>query len=178
MSARLALIALSLAWLGCALPGTEWLDRASPKPDQARASNAREARRMEAAVALIAQVNLAREREGVETLQPKAGLIAVAGRRASDMIAEGYFDHVDPLSGTVEAERLMREQGYTGTMGEVLFASTASLADLPDEAVSAWLDSQENRSTLLDEAYRYTGAAVVDEGSWWYVVQVFAGRAP
>lgn len=133
---------------------------------------------MDAAIALIAKVNLAREQEGGSPLEPKADLVDIAARRGADMIARDYFDHVDPLAGTVEAERLMRAQGYTGLMGEVLFASTVELDRLPDAALSAWLDSEENRSTLLEAQYRYTGAAVVKGDRWWYVVQVFAERGP
>ncbi|MDX1600827.1 MAG: CAP domain-containing protein [Anaerolineales bacterium] len=178
MSVRLALFAILLTLFACDLPGYGLLFRSARGPVPTLPPSVQAARRMESAIALIAEVNVAREQEGIRPLEPKADLIEVASQRGADMIERDYFEHIDPLSGTAEAERLMRTQGYTGLLGEVLFASTVEIDELPAAAVTAWLDSEENRSTLLEPQYRYTGAAVVKHERWWYVIQVFAERGP
>lgn len=179
MSGRMGVFAAALFLLACAVPGAGWLSQSAAQPAPASAvANGGEARRVEAALTLIAQVNLARQREGSDRLEPRVSLVRIAGQRASDMVDQGYFDHVDPVSGTVEAERLMRAQGYTGSLGELLFASTASLQNVPAAAVEGWLGAERNRDTLLDPSYRHVGAAIVDHGSWWYVVLVLAERGP
>lgn len=173
---RVGLLILPLVLLGCS-----WLVEADPTSrlrsgaalDQPISATEPD----QAAVGLIVEVNRARQADGLDSLAPRADLMAIAEQRGQNMVERGYFAHVDPFSGRVEAERLMREAGYTGALAEVLYASSAELAELAQISAAAWLANPENRETLLAPDYRYTGAAVVDVGSWWYVIQVFAERA-
>lgn len=173
------MILLSVTWISCSLAGRVPSREVSPTAVLLESEPSNEqARELNAAVSLMVEANLARQEEGLEPLRPRPDLMDIARQRGEDMIEQGYFEHVDPETGSVEAQRLMRRQGYTGELGELLFASTVDLDEVPRATIRAWLDSDENRQTLLDPDYQYTGATVVQSDAWWYVVQVLAERAP
>lgn len=179
MQLRQVMLLLSMAWISCSLAGPTSLGEPSPTAVllDSGGSNS-EPPQLNAAVSLMVEANLARQEEGLEPLRPRPDLMDVARQRGEDMIERGYFDHVDPDSGSVEAQRLMREQGYTGELGELLFATTVDLHEVPRATIRAWSDSEDNRQTLLDPDYQYTGATLVRSEAWWYVVQVLAERSP
>lgn len=130
------------------------------------------------AAELLVSVNRARVAGGVPALHASTPLSRVALLRAKDMVARGYFDHVDPRRGTVEADRLIRPLGVVGEIAEVLFTSTDSRSDLPQAALDAWLADDANRSTLTDGALSYGGAGVMYDGTWWVVVLVMTETSP
>ncbi len=179
MRVRQVLLLLSMTWSSCSFVGRIPLrvpSRTVAAPEAAPARG--ESQQLNVAVSLMAEANLARGEADAAPLRPRPDLMEVARRRGEDMIERGYFEHVDPESGRVEAQRLMRARGYTGELGELLFATTVNLDEVPRATIRAWLDSEDNRHTLLDPDYEFTGAAVIQSDAWWYVVQVLAEHAP
>jgi uncharacterized protein YkwD len=130
------------------------------------------------AAEVLVRANADRLEHGLPALHASTPLTRVASLRAQDMVARGYFDHVDPRRGTIEADRLVRPLGVVGEIAELLFTSTETLQGVPAAAVRAWLADDANASTLLDSRLSYSGAGVMGDGTWWVVVLLMTETAP
>jgi uncharacterized protein YkwD len=127
---------------------------------------------------LVVRVNQVRSGAGLTPLHASSPLTAIASLRARDMVARGYFDHVDPRRGTIEADRLVRPLGVVGRVAELLFKSTEARNDLMAAAVDAWSADPANQSTLLDPSLSYAGAGVMTGDGWWVVVLLMTQNPP
>lgn len=127
---------------------------------------------------ILVRANEVRVNRGLSPLHASTPLTSVASLRAQDMVARGYFDHVDPRRGTVEADRLVRSLDVIGEIAELLYTSTDARPDLPQAAVGGWLDDEANMLTLLDPQLTHAGVGVMGDGTWWVVVLVMTEAAP
>lgn len=132
----------------------------------------------EVALAIMLEVNAARQMNGVQHLRAASPLMHLAALRAKEMIALGYFDHVHPRRGTVEADRLLRATGISGGVGELLFESSTSREDLASDAVLAWLEQDANRRTMLSTDYQHIGVGVMGDGERWIVAALMSAEQP
>lgn len=79
-------------------------------------------------------------------------------RKATDMMARGYFEHTAP-SGK-EFFEWIDESGYAYSIaGENLAANFNTIS--PEAMVEAWMGSKLHRDNVLDERYSETGLGVV-----------------
>ncbi|MGA9532838.1 MAG: CAP domain-containing protein [Anaerolineales bacterium] len=130
------------------------------------------------AAEVLVRANKVRLEHGLAALHASTPLTRVASLRAQDMVARGYFDHVDPRRGTVEADRLVRSLGVVGEIAELLFTSTDARHEVPQAALERWLADSANASTLMDGNLTYAGAGVMGDGTWWVVVLMMTEAAP
>ncbi len=127
---------------------------------------------------LLVAVNRRRVEAGLQPLQTLPELTRISQLRVEDMTARGYFGHTDPATGDDLAGPLLKSAGFTGRVAENLFSSNAAVGQLVDQVADAWFDSPSHRANMLDPDFRFTGLAVITDGTWWKVSQLFAQRAP
>jgi uncharacterized protein YkwD len=147
------------------------VEKASPQVDERE-------RAMSAAVAIVQGINLERGRMGRSTLQVRTDLFDIAFLRAEELVARGYFDHVDPADGRLPAQVELVRAGYSGKMGEVFVALFSPIGTLAPRALQAWWESEPHRQVLMDPAYRYLGVGLASDQVWWKVVILLAESAP
>jgi uncharacterized protein YkwD len=112
--------------------------------------------------ALRCLVNATRAQHGLRSLRSDARLNAAADRHSADMVARGFFAHVNP-DGRSVAERI-RQTGYLGgsgdwALGEDIGWGTGS-ASTPDAIFRAFMNSPPHRRVILDGEYREIGIGV------------------
>jgi uncharacterized protein YkwD len=112
--------------------------------------------------ALRCLVNATRAQHGLGTLRSDARLNAAADRHSADMVARGFFDHVNP-DGRSVTERI-RETGYLGgsgdwALGEDIGWGTGS-ASTPDAIFRAFMNSPPHRRVILDGDFHEIGIGV------------------
>jgi uncharacterized protein YkwD len=113
--------------------------------------------------ATLCLINRERAQHGEMPLRLNASLQQAAEGHCTEMIAEGYFEHVSP-SGLTPAQRI-RQDGYISNpgdgyvIGENLAWGTYTLST-PQAIVDAWLASPEHLANILESRYTETGLAV------------------
>jgi uncharacterized protein YkwD len=123
-------------------------------------------------------VNQERESQGLPALTPLPTLRAIAFFRANDMAVRGYLSHADPNDGSLIAEGLLIQQGFSGKLGELIWQSESPLDALPVTALDEWISDPMQKKVIDDPVYQYTGAGLIWDGTAWKIVQVFAENAP
>lgn len=103
-----------------------------------------------------AGVNNERSTRNIPTLNYNSDLAAAAAYKAQDMVTRSYFAHQDPQGNFIWPTDVA--DGYTPytILGENLainFPDTDSL-------MSAWMDSPEHRTNILNPAFQDQGAGV------------------
>ncbi len=107
---------------------------------------------------LLQLVNEERQRAGLHPLQPDPQLTAAARAHARDMLAQGYFAHVDD-AGKTPADRA-RAAGVRFTVaGENL-----ALAPTVELAHRGLMESPGHRANILSPLYTRIGIGVADAG--------------
>ncbi len=137
-----------------------------------------EAETTELALSVVLKVNTARQVSSVPHLEGSSPLMRLASLRAREMVALGYFSHVHPRRGTIEADRLLREEGLSGSVSELLFEGSGSREELAQKAVASWQDDAANREILLSTTYRQVGIGVMGNGDRWIVAALLLGEEP
>jgi uncharacterized protein YkwD len=94
--------------------------------------------------AMLARVNALRTGAGVPPLTLQDQLDDAAQRHAEDMLARGFYDHVNP-EGLQPKDRIARTGYPTGLVAENIARGATSV----DEVVDAWMKSQGHRANLL-----------------------------
>lgn len=123
-----------------------------------------------AVIDILISTNRIRLGAGQSPLVANSQIMTAAQSRASDMAELGYFDHVHPLRGTAEIERLLRPVFPEARLAELVFLDECELQDLAEFALEAWMADQANREALLDPTYRLVGAGVESGPAGWYTV--------
>jgi uncharacterized protein YkwD len=123
-------------------------------------------------VELVIQANRARAAANRRPLVAHAALVEAAAFRSGDMAELGYFDHVHPLRGTAEIERLLRPRIASGRIAELLYLNDCEPEQLAELALQAWLADPENRQVLLDPAFNLVGASAARGEAGLYAVLV------
>ncbi|HYO13392.1 MAG TPA: CAP domain-containing protein [Thermoanaerobaculia bacterium] len=104
---------------------------------------------------VLARVNEARRRAGVQPLRSDHLLDRAAQRHAQDMLARGYFAHESPEDDTVR-ERA-KEAGYAWrTIGENIAEGQRTV----DEVMTTWLNSPGHRRNILDPRFEELGVGL------------------
>ncbi|HSM01732.1 MAG TPA: CvpA family protein [Acidimicrobiia bacterium] len=142
-------------------PG-ETLEIPPADPDDLRADPA-------AARDIFEKVNRDRAAEGLQPLQWRDDLAAVAAGHAREMYEEGYFAHESPSTGTV-GDRLRAESITYRIAGENL-----ALAATPTEVHNGLMGSAGHRANILGEDFTRIGIAVIRGPLGLMTVQVFTG---
>ncbi len=102
-------------------------------------------------------------------------LSRIAGDYACRMVEQGFFDHVDPITGHGPGERAVAGRYSYYAVGENLAAGATTAA----EVVKLWMDSPPHRAIILDAKWTEVGIAVrtgSDGSIYW--VQEFGDPAP
>lgn len=112
--------------------------------------------------ATICLLNVERRTRGLPTLRGRVELGTAAGRYASQMVQQQFFDHVSPTGSTmtsrVRATRYLR--GADGwSLGENIAWAVGADATA-DGTVRAWMGSPPHRANVLDAAFRDVGIGV------------------
>ena len=121
---------------------------------------------------IIAGTNTARLEYGLAPLKSNTKLDLAAYEKMHNMIADGYFAHINP-DGTTPWFWI-KKAGY-----DYIYAGENLAIGFPnaDEAVKAWLNSPSHRDNLLNPSYGEIGVAVgtaeIDGYNGILVVQMF-----
>jgi uncharacterized protein YkwD len=151
----------------------------SQTPSQATAgAYARRLALVPKALEVLEGLNRERQALGLPLLEAPPVLSDIAFVRAEDMMTRDYLGHEDPADGSTLAWSLAVAAGYGGRLAEALFATTGPLDEAAASALATWLASPENRAVLLDPVFRYAGAGLTGDGTWWKVVLLLAEQAP
>jgi uncharacterized protein YkwD len=149
----------------------------------------------EASQQTIDQVNAARARQGLIPLKIDVVLMRIARDRSADMIARGYFSHLDPDTNQQPFLRYLQATNYAyryageniaeiknGTnwvpswVPWVSVAKRFSSSELATQFVTDWVNSPEHRENIQNAHYRRTGLAldVARDGQRIVATQVFS----
>lgn len=119
---------------------------------------------------VLALVNQEREAVGVNPVVANTTLAHQAEEYACEMIAQNFFDHVNPVTGSTLKDRAAQFQYSYYVIGENLAAGQQS----PAEVMAAWMNSPEHKANILDPRFTQLGVSVRTGGSYGvYWVQEF-----
>lgn len=118
-------------------------------------------------------VNAERTSRGLGALTVRDDLVEVARAHSEDMIARGYFAHVNP-DGEDPFDR-MHDAGITYNIaGENL--AWNNYANPVEVAVDGWMESAGHRDNILRASFTHAGMGVaVDQDGRHFFTQVFIG---
>lgn len=116
-------------------------------------------------------INQQREQKGLSKLEINNELQNVARTKAKDMVDNNYFSHTSPTYGS--PFDMMKKYGIVyKTAGENIAGHSSNIG-----AVTAWMGSEGHRENILNNAYNYTGIAVVNSTKYGKIyVQMFIGK--
>lgn len=104
---------------------------------------------------MLASVNAARKKAGLNPVTGNSLLDKAAQRHAEDMLARGYFAHKSP-AGTTVRERATAAGYDWRTIGENIAYGQTSVR----EVMETWLDSPGHRKNILTPAFTEVGVGV------------------
>ncbi|MBV6700514.1 sigma-70 family RNA polymerase sigma factor [Kitasatospora aureofaciens] len=113
---------------------------------------------------LVDLVNSERAKAGCTPLRIDPRLHSAAQKHADDMVARGFFDHVNPDG--VRPDARITAAGYRWSQwGENLDRGTSN----PATVVSHWMDGGIHQSNLLDCGFKDVGVGVATgpAGTYW-----------
>ncbi len=119
---------------------------------------------------MLRLTNEARARTGgLPALLPEDGLHATARVHSADMLARGFFDHVNP-DGLAPKDRVaLMHRRLVGRAGENIWrASGLTAADseaLATTIVNSWMHSPGHRANILDPGYTHLGVGVASRSN-------------
>jgi len=105
-------------------------------------------------------VNRERRAEGLAEFRWSDDLGEIARLHSEDMMARGYFGHVDP-EGNNPADRAEHAAVPYGVIGENL-----AFAPNTQAAHEGLMHSPEHRKNILDPRFKHVGIGVVDGGDY------------
>lgn len=109
--------------------------------------------RADDALDVLTLVNQERANVGVGPLTLCARLNIAAQNHTNDMIAQQFFDHVNPLSGKDPGDRIT-DAGYNWTAyGENIAVGYST----PQSVVAGWMGSSGHRANILDPSFVHMG---------------------
>jgi uncharacterized protein YkwD len=127
---------------------------------------------------ILELVNAERRNHGLGPVQLDTALRAIARDHDDDMLARGFFSHVNP-SGEGPADRIERQhRSLIGITGENIWESSGEYAsqhsDLAAEIMKAWMNSPGHRENILRKEFTHLGAGVCTAGREIRATQDFA----
>jgi len=127
---------------------------------------------------VVLLINEKRGQVGQPPLHAESGLSDLAFLRSEDMVARDYFSHQDPTDGSTPADLLLPALGYGGLLSEIIFATTAPLPEVPQAALTWWMNSDVHRRNLLEPRFHDIGIGIMGDGTWWKVTGLLAESGP
>lgn len=129
------------------------------------------------ASAIFDLANAERRKVGLSLLVAEPRLAEIATAHCDDMLARGFFDHVDP-DGVDPAERVARgHRQWIGTSGENIWMgsgfSTADERALAQQIVRGWMGSKGHRENILRAEFTHLGVGVSIAGDELRATQLF-----
>lgn len=122
---------------------------------------------------VLVLINETRSELGLCALNLDCCLWEVARSHSREMTENNYCDHVD-LNGQRVADRLDAAAIPWMKCGEVLGCHESG-AILTETVITAWMNSQEHRDTILNCHYTHAGIGVcADREGFFYLTGVFA----
>jgi hypothetical protein len=121
---------------------------------------------------IVADTNLNRTKEGLNSLQLNSTLSEAARQKANDMFSENYWAHFSPKGKS--PWEFFKSVGYN-----YLYAGENLARDFSDSdaVVQAWMNSPSHKDNIMNAKYRDIGVAVVngllDGEETTLVVQLF-----
>jgi uncharacterized protein YkwD len=112
--------------------------------------------------AILCLHNQIRAQHGLPLLKENAKLAKAAAGHSSEMVADGYFDHIAP-SGTTFVDRILKA-GYVKrtdgwSLGENLAWGTGDLST-PAGVMNSWMASPGHKANILKRSYREVGIGI------------------
>lgn len=117
------------------------------------------------------RINDIRQENGLQRLEPREDLAAVARDYSQQMLREDFFAHQAP-DGDMVSDRVGGAGISFSAVGENLFKSVGPV-DHVQASVEGWMDSSGHRQNILREIFTQTGVGVAFEGDTFYVTQIF-----
>jgi uncharacterized protein YkwD len=127
----------------------------------------------ETEMAITEGVNDQRREQGLNPLEHRDDLAAVARSYSERMLEEGFFGHVDP-EGEDVSDRVLDAGISFLAVGENLYLGEGPI-DHVEASVSGWMQSPGHRQNILREQFSQTGVGMAREGNQVRVTQVFLG---
>ncbi len=106
---------------------------------------------------LLAEINAARERHGLDPVRADARLAAAARDHAADMAARDFFDHRDPDGAGLASRVAAAGYAYSHVAENI-----AGGHERARDVVATWLLSAGHRRNLLDPEVVDAGIGYVD----------------
>jgi uncharacterized protein YkwD len=94
------------------------------------------------------------------------------------MAVGGYLGHVDPLTGDLAVELLLKQSGFSGQAAELLYDSETTLSAQADEVIESWFMDPDHRLVLLGPEFSYSGIGIMGDGHVWITTMVVLGDLP
>lgn len=141
----------------------------SPQPPLGSGAQSLKTEAMEAIV--YERINLIRQQEGLNPLQPNENLAQVARDYSQRMAQEDFFSHTAP-DGSTLPQRLQSAGIRYWTAGENLFYGS-NVPEPAPLAVRGWMESPGHRANILQRSYTTTGVGVWQDGNTYYFTQLF-----
>lgn len=125
--------------------------------------------------------NAERLKAGLEPLQLESTLVSIARGHSGDMLARGFFDHVNP-DGLSDADRVaVQHRRLIGLSGENIWKSKglnpAEVDKVANEMMygeQGWMHSPGHRANILRREYTHLGVGVAVRGDELRATQHFA----
>jgi hypothetical protein len=100
-------------------------------------------------------------------------LIEIARAHSNDMLITPFFAHENPNTGEGPSDRVNKGGIVWTSVSENLYwAEGKSKNQLASSAVNGWTDSEGHYQNMLSDT-TYTGIGIANQGSVYYVTQVF-----
>jgi len=116
-------------------------------------------------------INSNRKNNGLSELQIDEQIENIARIKARDLEENNYFSHTSPTYGNIDNMFATFNLSYKSSAENI--AGNKNLAG----AVEAWMNSENHKSNILNEQYKYTGVAIIDSKKYGKIfVQVFADK--
>lgn len=126
---------------------------------------------------VLAEINVARRKEGLSTLTLDPALTRIAQARSIDMATRDYFSHTSPDGCTLDCNFLA--SGYKAlSWGENIgwYAPYADISSkrLGEKLVHDWLLSKGHRANILSDKFTHIGISTATIGSKILITTTFA----
>lgn len=155
---------LQTGWV-IAVPGNK-LVTAAPMPSPAADGDGAY---WEVRLVIAAEVNRARQDNGLAALVWDSKVAGLAQLRSADMATRNYLSHFDPQTGVLLSAQLMRPAGYSTGCENLYSTQGRSVNEIPSVSVSLWMSSAGHRACVLNGTLTLmgTGVAQAADGKWY-----------
>lgn len=120
---------------------------------------------------VLDRINQARKDAGLNALEIDDDVQNACRLKAKDMVEKDYFSHQSPTYGS-PFDLLKKQEISYKVAGENIAGNSSN-----EKAVESWMNSENHKKNILNNAYNYTGIAVVNSQKYGKIyVQIFIGK--